>query len=777
MKRFFKTVAAVSLALLMGVMPGVKALASEAEGPDYISEIKIFYGDPSKAAAEGYALLKDGSNPVDLNQKAGGGLGSKGEKAVYLGYKTTKKAEEAITDLALMNMKGGYSVKDYDYLMETNMKSQIVPLADGLLATIKEYRENYEAGDQKAVYINRMLNKFIDDDTGKGLGDLLLNETVYEMAKPKYDAMSAAEKEKTSVYKVNLKVRDALPNNERVLHADILTIIAQSNGKATLMMENLLTRAADPNDTTWLERFSKITYDDLVDSTGLTPTDAGKQLAKLYDDIAALILDMWDDLCQALLGYDGAVKRVNAYDVSKYEAALAAVNALTDDTDAEEAGRVYRAFEDAETEFLSIKADLKTIAIHDALEEIEYEDGTMLDFFTTDADELADDVTLLYPLAASLTAGQKAGLEFISLQEMLVIALTDETGYDDAALDALKEISIYDGVDRSVYEACAVGLTSDALRAKALLENEEERSMFSPWSITMMALTGASFLAFAGSAIAWGVYASKVSALTKEVNSELLLYEMTLPKPKGFSWSLSHVYQNNPEWKTQMESLTSKSSMCKGLTVGFGVAMIILAGVTTVLTWREMQAYYDVDFTAIPRYMVDEKDITAYNKKGEKIVTKNQPAYYKAVECSRTGNDEKFGILGTAADMNGDVGKQWLALYAVRNELMDPILASSLKAVVGSTDLPAGYETGIHMFGSDAAFNLNSSLYDWNNDAPATYVYFQTDAGASASTTGTNFSGGMLALAGGAGLAVGAAATFLFLKLRKKSGKKEAAAE
>ncbi|MBO7398080.1 MAG: hypothetical protein J6V10_03210, partial [Clostridia bacterium] len=107
MKRLSQSILAVFLAVLMGILPTVRVFAAETESPDYISEVKIFMGDYSAAEAEGFTLLKDGNGPVDLNQNAGGGLGSKGEKAVYLGYKTTKNRSEAITDLALMNMKGG----------------------------------------------------------------------------------------------------------------------------------------------------------------------------------------------------------------------------------------------------------------------------------------------------------------------------------------------------------------------------------------------------------------------------------------------------------------------------------------------------------------------------------------------------------------------------------------------------------------------------------------------------------------------------------------------
>ena len=88
-------------------------------------------------------------------------------------------------------------------------------------------------------------------------------------------------------------------------------------------------------------------------------------------------------------------------------------------------------------------------------------------------------------------------------------------------------------------------------------------------------------------------------------------------------------------------------------------------------------------------------------------------------------------------------------------------------AVVGSTDIPAGYTAGIHMFGSESAFNLNSNLYDWNNSAKSVFVYFKTD-NSSTNTTGSNFTGGALALSGGAGLALGAVVTALAMKPKKK---------
>ena len=780
-KRSICAFVAAALSAAMIMLPPMQVMAAETEpvtATEYISEVRIGVGktmEEAEKSLEGYTILKNGDNNADLNEKAGGGMGSQGERVVLLGYKTTTDKSEAVTDLALMNMKGGYSVSDYEALMEKQMKEQIIPFVKNFQAAIDEYRENYnsdiEANKQRAKYIHDILDKFIDDDTGKGLGELLLNETKFEMGDAAYNKLSDAEKKN---------------------HADILTILAQSNGKATLMMENLLTRAADTDEDTWLDRFAGTTYQDIIDSSDMLPTEAKDEIAKLYDDDTKKIIGLWDEFSEDLNGYDEAVKIVEAFDESKYKAAFDEMAKMDENTSAEDADRIMNEYAEQQVKMNDAMYKSRLIAVHDKLEETEYGDGTMLDFFSRDADEVED--TEIYPLVASLSDGQRSGLDFVSLQELIVIALTTDEGYADASLDNLEKTSIYAGVDRGIYEKGGVALTSEAERKKkAAMQVEDDKTFFSPWTIAGMAVTAVSFAAFTGSAVSWARNASKLKAVNAEINLDFIELEMAYGRNmnnRKIAWGVNDVYANNPELKTQFELYSSKTSLAKSLSIGFGVAMIVLAGVTTYLTYRDMQAYYKVDFTPIPKYMVDAKDITAYNAKGEMEVIKNQSAYYKAVECNRTSGDEKYKNIGKFADMNGDVGKQWLALYAVKNEAMAPILADSLLVKVNETDLPAGYTTGIHMFGSDSAFNLNDSKYVWNANASKVFVYFNVDdkpvstsTGASvgtntdsASVTGSVFTMGNLVLSAGIGLVLGAGiAMLIFIAMKPK--KKEEKAE
>ena len=783
MKHLSRAILAVFMAVLMGTLLPVQVFA---DTPDYISEVKIFAGDYSAAESDGYVLLKEGSNPVDLNQGAGSdSIGAKGQKAVYLGYKTTKNKDEAITDLALMNMKGGYRTNDYESLMNSQMNSQIIPFVDSFLSAIKEYRANYNSKNvlnkKRAKFVHDALNKLTDDDCGgAGLGDLLLNQTKYEMGEGAYNALSDEQKKE---------------------HADILTIIAQSNGNATLIMENLITRAADTNDDLWLDRFAEITYDDLVDATGETPTDAAKTLAKLYDDGANEILDMWADFGEHLENYDNAAAILEDAAKKDLSDEVEAVEELDfendDEDDVKEAAEASVEIQYSAEELANAAAD---VFCKEYLETIDYEDGTMLDFFTQPAAEIEDDITVLYPLVASLTKGQKAGLEFITLQDLVMFGSTDEDGYREAALNELETNSIYLGVDRAIYEKGGVALTSDAIRSDVLMEPTPEQSIaLHIWSGVAVALSLVGAAAFIGSSIvknstdkalaAYNAsfkdltnYIAKNTATVNAMKTKLAaleqkgLNEMARTQSeniKSYTKGIEEAQNTlkNMEYDEKfVERLQSRSSMCSKMRVGaaiFTVAMVAISAFLVYLDYQEMKEYYNVAFTPMPRYIIDEKDLIGYNSKGEKIVLKNQSAYYKLVESNRNESAEMFKVLGTGADMNGDVGKQWLALYAVKKDLMQPILADSLKVVCDSVEIPAGYETGIHMFGTEAAFNLNSSLYDWNNDAASVYVYFKTDEN-EASTTGTSFSGGALAISGGAGIVLGAAVTALAIYPKKK---------
>ena len=773
MKTFFKAAAALLLTVTLLVQGPARAYAQNANTKDYISEVKIAMGSGAEDALAGYTILSDeDGDAIDLNKGAGGDWGSQGDRRVILGYKTTKKQSEAITDLAVMNMKGGYDVQEYEALIRQRMDSQVIPFIRKFQTTINEYRENIHSGDDvnraRAEYSRAALNKFTDDDCGgAGLGDLLLNTTKFEMGDAAYNALSDAEKKK---------------------HCDIVTLFMQADGQMMLMIYALLTRAADTTeDESWMDRFSAITYDDLLASYDMSETDAKIQMDKDFQDDAKLVLQNWDALRSILIHVDATVEEINAAKVPDLEAVSNKAESLGGNADINKYIDTLEETLDAAVKYNKIVDQVAEVAIADYLESIEYEDGTMFDFFTQNSSDLEKNIEVLYPLVASLSEGQRAGLEFISLRELVMVGNRD-TEYDLKELEETIQASVYEGVDRGIYEKGGVALTWEAKRAEALeLEhNNADDSPLSTKTIVLYALTSVAAVGFIGSLANLGRRAAplireKLKLSAQKTEQLRIEGDMQYLKEVGSQWSerwkdldkdLSEVKKNIEDTTKNIKNYAATTKTAAWMSAGFAAAMLILAGVSLYLTWEDMKAYYKVDFSPIPHYMVDETAITYYVN-NVKMVKENHAAYYKAVSCANRTDKKYVEILGDCADLNGDVGQQWLALYACwNNKVAQPILADSLKVVVGSTDIPAGYETGIHMFGSEAAFNLNNKMYDWNQSAKSIFVYFQVDKDAKvqeASTSGSAFTGGWIALTAVLGVALGAVVTAVSMTtIRKK---------
>ena len=479
----------------------VAASAAENEKKTYISEVKVGMGVKSEEAAkellaEGFTILTDDSGQyADLNKDAGSkSILKKGpnQKIVYLGYKTTEDAGDAITDLAVMNMDGGYSFQDYEKLMDTHMDTQIKPFVDRFIATLTEYRENLKKPKdsinyKRANYYRTLLNKLTDDDTdGKPLGDLLVNQTKYEMGEDAYNKLSAEEKKN---------------------HCDILTLLMQGNGQAVQLMETELTKSADSADNTWLDRFLATDLEALKEAIKeenphMTPSEIDEELDKKYFDDAKKIRDKWGAFNEILLNYDNAVDTANEVADSDNED-IKDLKLDKDSTKQEITDAAVKLI-NAQTTMVKGGKAAEDIVAHDYLEKTEYGDGTLLEFFERDQSEFFDEDNIreLYPIVEALSGGQIAGLDFLSIKDMILMAVTDENGFNNVNVDNVKPASIFQDVNREIYERGGVALTDAAIRAKASSQEQVPGFELSTAGIVLWTCTAAAGLAAAGSAIA-----------------------------------------------------------------------------------------------------------------------------------------------------------------------------------------------------------------------------------------------------------------------------------
>ena len=788
MKKLLTAITSAVLCMTMLIIAPTQIVASAAESEQkYISEVKVGMGVTSDQASkelldEGYTILKDDNgNYADLNKDAGAASPMKegpNQKIVYLGYKTTSEAGNAITDLAVMNMDGGYSFEDYEKLMQSHLDTQIKPFVNRFIATLKEYRENLQkpqdsANYKRANYYKALLNKLTDDDTGnKPLGDLLVNQTKYEMGDAAYNALSDEEKKN---------------------HCDILTLLMQGNGQAILLMETELTKSADSSNSTWVDRFKETSLDKLTnkvknENPNMTPSEINKELDKLYNDDAKKILEKWEAFNEILINYDNAGENIKKAVEGNTTDKSIDINENSTDSEIQEAATKAS---DTQTKAVTGGLAAEEIAAHDYLETVEYGDGTMLEFFERDKSEFEDSENIreLYPIVDSLSGGQLAGLDFLSIKDMVVMALTDENGFKKVDLNDALTASIYQDVNREIYEKGGVALTDAAMRAKATAQEATPTFKLSTLGSVLWTCTAVSGAAAAASAIAHAKLKNSpyLKALT-EYQDKMKSYQTIMNKDgKGFGnltsdqksayknlLSKKNAYENSEVYQKAL----FKSNITKYLAAGFTVLGAVLAGVSIYTTIEEMKAFYKVEFTPIPKYIVDRADITAVNQKGETVMVKNQTAYYKAVLCNRTAGSSAFEkknyeILKDRNDLNGDVGMQWLSLYSVKYENGTPILADSLKVKLGKGDAPEGYTNGIHRFGEKDTFNLTSKLYCYNDPSEGTYVFFKNDTSTVKDLTaaGSTFSGGSLALGIGAGALAGCALTLLLLKVNNKKKK------
>ncbi|WP_026835808.1 hypothetical protein [Eubacterium xylanophilum] len=741
------------------------------DGNLYISDLKVAYDydyDNDRDSdgkdngvrdleAEGYTVLRgpngddeDGNGYADLNVDAGGGgLLKKGpnDMRVYLGYKTTKDPSKAITDIAVMNMKGGYDVQEYNLLMERTMESSIKPFVDKFITTIEEYRKNYKKPAKtlnhiRANYMRCMLNKLTDDDTGgQPLGDLLLNKTKYEMGDDEYNKLSDSEKKK---------------------HADILTILMQGNAQAIFTMELLLSRATDTSKDSWTIRMDNNNLASLRENIEKnnpsisSQEDIDRELDKKYYDTAQAIKKKW----------------------SAFRSVIFRVEDNRDEIE-ENIDELANKETEGLADSLDVANQAQALAIYEYLNNTDYDDGTLLEFFSKKESEISgkDGIRELYPMAASLSPGQISGLEFLTMMDLISIAMTGEEGYSIINEKEMETASVYDGINREIYEKGGVGLTNAALRQKAAENAEKDGNgslKFSDITIVMYSITGALCLA-----TALGVMA--VTSVRTSVDNILADAEIVASPDSGIGHYVEQEYFDaaNQSFFGDAFAVASRTLL---------IAAAVAAVVSIYFTIRDLMDYYNcIDYSTIPKYMVEEMNITMVNERGEKILKKNETAYYQAVQSNRKKMHDRtpdsdwndlfkahYDAMGDFADLNGDVGKQWLALYTVKYKDAAPILADSLKIVTGTKTAKApsdDYSTGIHMFGEKTPFNLNSEQYDFNDTMKGYFVWFKTDKRTVAEMTGSVFSKGSLALAVGVGIVFGGilgACIVISSKRRKK---------
>ena len=738
-----KTMLIIIMAVIMAMIAPLKAAAAPKN--QYVGDLYLAYGRDAESAKQ--ALIDKGFTPIE------GNLNDDGETYAMLGYTTTDDIRYAVTDLAVMNMRGGYSVEDYKNMLKVK-KSEIAGFLEEFMVVIKEYRANYDAGKTRAVYVHDLLNKYTDDDTSMKLGDLFLADTLQD--------------------EVGIQ-KSITAKNEKNL-PDLITILLQGNSEVVKSLEILLSMATDTSDDTWLERFSKITYDDLLDQVAEkqpklnTESKQLQYLDNIYGGLAKIIAGDMTSIRDQLTAYEGSGLDITTATEEDIKKVFGDPEALEGDEAAECA--------------LAIQEWMETGAIYENLKSYEsgnFKKGELLDFFMEETSE--DDIERLYPIVASLSEGQWYGLPFVSFEMHLRNAFADEKTWKsqaDAArstINGLEEMSVYANIDRDIYKDDG----TVALTDKAIRENNTANGTKGSKGDQIDALSMTVMISWAATALSGIVTLAAATKYGIDRIKETYYFKLgdKIFEEEGYSKKWGAVRDKREALYEPDDFSRFKSGTFLKYIAFITIAIGLISATFTVI---DLLRDKSVEQLPIPKYLVDNRTDAEGN---------SFSVNYKTVECNR---EEYFGNgynrqTGSSADLMADEGKQWLTLYVSRNSLAgNPIIADF--SVQKEAEAPSGLTGSVHIIGEMGAVNIASgsfrnystftqtinlikdkTLYMFYgiSDTPKTY---DESAG---NMTASTFNRGTSALFGIGGLAIGAVlGAALAVMLRKKKEKEDA---
>ena len=174
MKHIFKHIITVVLVLSMLTCAVLPAYAAKEE--EYLCDLRIIYANDYNEAKQilsetdfaDYQILD-----TNLNENTG-------KIGVWLAYKTTTDIEDAITDIAIMQMQGGYSEGNYREMINQSY-NEYLDMGNNYMVAIDHFIKGYDAGHYLSTIAYRQLNFYtvisegvdeIPDFEGELLGDI-----------------------------------------------------------------------------------------------------------------------------------------------------------------------------------------------------------------------------------------------------------------------------------------------------------------------------------------------------------------------------------------------------------------------------------------------------------------------------------------------------------------------------------------------------------------------------------------------------------------------------
>ena len=405
MKLFLKSLISLILVLSMMLSTALTASAMFEIEEEYISDLRLIYANTYEEAK---LILADSKlkNYRVLNQNLNA---YSGEVGVWLVYKTTKNINDAITDIAVMQMGGGYKAANYQAML-SEIRADYLEMGELYLLAIDYFSNAYDAGDFLAEAAYRQLNFYVGMDKypDECLGDLF----TYGVLRKNDAANLFFEGNPNIVENIRTLLAMGVSYNEDGMH----------------YLERVDKLVAEMGEGTGLEAFKNSDVEIYIYSEN--------ELATLAQFIVPNIV-VFHDMFEELEAYESELN-----------------------------------YEDEDMTDLEIKyAEYKAIA--EMMRSVDYIGGqTLYDFCMEYVLDISD-YTSLYPLAAALNEGQMAMTQLAHYYDVVRYSMSEyPEEHIDEEIAKLEEqylnnpIDVYVGIDRSLYEG-TFALTPNAHRANA----------------------------------------------------------------------------------------------------------------------------------------------------------------------------------------------------------------------------------------------------------------------------------------------------------------------
>ena len=772
-KRIISLMLTVCL-LFLATVPVFAAVEDE----EYLSDLRIIYANDFEEAAgiladsdlEGYKLFN-----ANLNENTG-------KIGTWLAYKTTTDVEDAITDISIMQMNGGYREGNYQEMIKQSY-AEYLGMGSTYLEAIDYFVKAYNADDFLAKSVYRQLNFYsgLDEHETERLGDILLNGiTDSELATMFMEgnvyvldnirsliAMGVSYNEDGKHYleKVADEAAKITANPDAYNGADYTDLASMIAGNV-LTFGNMFTELSayeselDYTDETFTDlelkyaeyksfadRMREVDYLDgktLYDFCLEYKFDSN-DLSSLYPLVAALN-EGQQAMTRVSHYYDVVLYSMNDYPEEKIEAEIASLEEKYADFAFDVYAGVDRSIYDG------------TFALTGA--------AYRADAYTADgfSGYLADP-TNGWGIATFTTAGISVACAVWGICRTVKASMMTNAA-NNAVQNAqmvFQDAILRSTIDNGVRNVSLIASSQQFFGIKAEINVAGE---ILQWNDTGDAAVNALFKKVFPDMVSKGHDYDTKLLMLKSAPDNIRAAQMTEFEEnlldnlvnKGLKNENFYEYQRalkdaKAASEKTAETVSKMSGFTKAIYIAGGVSLLISAVTMGISIYN----YYHPTYDDIPTAMVDLID----TPDGDRYIK------YDVVYEVKPQADGTF----IAADLNAFSANRWNAMYYTKSyEAGKPLLADEF-VVSTTSNVPADKHAPVHRFGEVVCYNLNK--YNFNDDTSIYLSVKQSDNQKSAvadvpEVVGSMFGRGLLIIAGGVGLVAGIGGTIASHEIIKK---------